>query len=320
MEPQRLQNENEIENALAKTEGSSENSEKATTSGAQGTEGQRPPRPKLSGSMRRKLKKTARGAKTSTVLKATPKGADAKAGTPKRHRSDNSTPQEEKRPSKKVKGTVKETHSFKDAVTGFKMAFVDEDPEKMMTEEETGKIKAWILQKIDDLPLGTTSPRFTECRHRGGALLITCSDQATRDWLSGVLKQEAPWEGAKLRFVEAKNLPKPMRTLVWIPGPPEEPEKILRRVEKQNQGISTKEWKVVDRKEDPKGQQLVVLMDLTSWEKMGACDHRPYVNFTRVTFKALARPKKGKEGEEEKMEEGPSEEPQPSTSAGPSDL
>lgn len=144
--------------------------------------------------MRRKLKKAAQGegAKALTVPKMTPKGADVKTGTPKRHRSDNSTPQEVKRPSKKVKGTVKETHSFKDAVTGFKMAFVDEDPEKMMTEEETGKIKAWILQKIDDLPLGTMSPRFTECRHRGGALLITCSDQAIRDWLSGVLMQGAP--------------------------------------------------------------------------------------------------------------------------------
>lgn len=239
---------------------------------------------------------------------------EVETGTPKRHRSDNSTPN---RPAKRVKGTVKETQTFKEAITGKKMAIIHSDLEKSMTEDEAGTLKTWILRQIDELnPEGAIAPRFTECRHRGGALHITCSDQDTCDWLAGMLQQEVPWEGAQLRFVEAKNLPKPVRTLVWIPGPIEEPQKLLDRVEKQNRGLSTKEWKVVDRKEDPKGQQLVVLMDQTSWDKMGAYDHRPYVNFTRITFKALTRPTKETGQKEGKMEvEGPNEEPAPSTSA-----
>ena len=155
-------------------------------------------------------------------------------------------------------------------------------------------------------------PKFSECRHREGTLRITCADQATKDWLGGLTSQEEPWEGAKLRFVEAKNLPKPVRTMVWVPGPVLEPEKIISRIAVQNEGICTESWRVVDRKEDSKGQQLVVLMDQTSWDTLGKVDHRPYLNFSRVAFKVLSKAKadEGATGGE-KMEEGegPSEEP-----------
>lgn len=287
-------------------EDSEQNSAKSKeTSGAQST-GET--KPKLSGAARRKLKKQreqASGESGSAPPDAQPstsrkEGGKTIAGTSKRYRSDGSTP--EARASKKPKGTVKETRSYKDAITGFQMAFADENPEKSLTEEETGRLKTWILQKIDSLGTDEVHPRFTECRHRAGTLRISCSDQATRDWVSMLLSQETPWEGAKLRFVEAKNLPKPVRTLVWIPGPPEDPQVLISRLEKQNGGISTTDWKVVDKKEDPKGQQLIVLMDQTSWDKMGTCcDHRPYVNFSRVLFKVLSKPKREEE-EEEKMD------------------
>ncbi|XP_031329836.1 uncharacterized protein LOC116160842 [Photinus pyralis] len=198
------------------------------------------------------------------------------------------------------------------------MAFVHEDLEGTLSEEETGRLQTWILDRVDALAVGAVSPKFTECRHRGGALLITCADQASVDWLRSELGSVAPWEGAKLRFVEAKNLPKPIRAHVWIPGAQVEPEKILKRIEIQNAGVTTSNWRVVDRKEDPKGQTLIVLMDQTSWEKMGAtCNHRPYVNFTRVTFKLLSKTKVEEEEvtrmecEEAAAGEGLSEEPQP---------
>ena len=147
---------------------------------------------------------------------------------------------------------------------------------------------------------------------------MTCSDQATVDWLSGLLSREAPWEGATLRFIEAKNLPAPVRAMVWIPGPQEEPEKIIKRLGIQNPTIRTTNWKVVDRKGDPKGQQLVVLMDKPSWDEMGtACQHRPYLNFSRVTFRQLAKKGAPEEKEQEgaSMEtEGPTEEPPPTPS------
>ncbi|KAK5643522.1 hypothetical protein RI129_007367 [Pyrocoelia pectoralis] len=304
-----------------------------TTPGAPGTSEPK----KLSGAARRKLlkmKKESGGSKQPDLpssKEGQPGGskhpastshpkADPKAGTQKRHRSEGSTPKGAT--SKKVKaGTVKDTRTFSEAVTGFRMAFVHEDLEGTLSEEETGRIKTWILDRIDTLTTGAPSPKFTECRHRGGALLITCADLTSVGWVKSELERAAPWEGAKLRFVEAKNLPKPVRAHAWIPGTPEEPAKILKRIQIQNAGVETSNWRVVDGREDPKGQTLIVLMDQTSWDKLGAkCNHRPYVNFTRLTFKLLSKPKVGRE-EETKMEceeatvaEGPSEEPQPTAS------
>lgn len=270
---------------------------------------------RLSGCARRRLKKErqrereATGGSKQPTAKPTLKetGPEAK----KRQRSDASTP----RPAKKSKTAL----SYQEAAAGIKMVFVDDNLERSLSEEESGRIKTWILNGIDGLEPGTVAPRFYDCHHRMGALHITCSDQATVDWLSGLLSREAPWEGASLRFIEAKNLPTPVRALVWVPGPKVEPATILKRLETQNPDLKTTQWRVVDQKEDPKGQQLVVLMEKTSWDTMGkACQHRPYLNFSRVTFKQLA--KKGtteeKEGENTAMEtEGPQEEPQaPSTS------
>lgn len=278
-------------------------------------------KPKLSGAARRRLKKErlakeGGGSKQPPTTAKVVKAGTAATGTPKRHRSDGSTPKGA--PAKKVKGPTPAAHSFKDAAAGFQMAIAHQDLGTSLTEDQTGRLKEWILEKIDAVEAGKIHPKFTDCRHRDGALRITCCDQDTKDWLGGLVREEEPWKESKLQFVEAKNLPKPVRALVWIPGPSVEPEKILKRLELQNKGMKTAGWKVVDRKEDPKGQQLVVLMDQTSWDTMEPVGHRPYLNFTRVKFKALAKKKEGEDAEEEpeKMEvEGAPENPPPSTSS-----
>ncbi|KAK4876021.1 hypothetical protein RN001_012443 [Aquatica leii] len=298
------------------------------SAGAPGTD----ERKKLSGAARRKLRKAMRepgGSKQPVLSSPKEEGqpsisqnkAVSRTGTQKRHRSDDSTPKGGT--LKKAKsGTKKDTRTFSEAATGFKMAFVYEDLECTLSEEETRQIKTWILDRIDTLSTGTVSPKFTECRHRGEALLITCADQVSVDWLRTELGRVAPWKGAKLRFLEAKDLPKPVRAHAWIPGAHVEPVKILKRIEIQNAGVVTSSWRVVDRKEDPKGQTLIVLMDQTSWDKMGAiCNHNPYVNFSRVTFKLISKTKVGGEEatsmecEETTVVEGPSEEPQPTASS-----
>lgn len=191
----------------------------------------------------------------------------------------------------KTTGTVKDTRSFSEATVGHKMAFISEDPEGTLTAEETDLVKTWILGRIDAIETGQHYPHFTECRRWRGALHIHCANQQSKDWLGAQLDGSKPWEGARLRFVDVKDLPKPVRAMVWIPGPAMEPELLFKRIEKQNP-IATGDWKAVDRKEDPKGQQLVVLMDQTSWDKLGtACGHSPYVNFTRVKFRLLAKKK-----------------------------
>ncbi|KAK5640276.1 hypothetical protein RI129_011087 [Pyrocoelia pectoralis] len=271
-----------------------------TTSGVPGTGKTK----KLSGAARRKLKKMRKEAGSSRQpgfssptldqsasgkqISASPTKAVSKAGTQKRHWSESST-------RKKFKtGTETNTRTFSEVTTGFRMAIIHEDLGITLSEEETGKIQTWILDRIDNISIGAVSPKFIECLHREGALHITCADQVSVDWLRSELSGATPWEGGKLRFVEERDLSKTIRAHAWIPESQEEPETVLRRIEIQNVGVATSNWQVIERKANGRGQTLIVLMNQTSWDKMGdCCSHRPYVNLTRATFKLLSNMKVG---------------------------
>lgn len=280
---------------------------------------------KLSGAARRKLNKERRnqgreagapgtrsipkeagqpGTSGTSAASASTSGGKVERGS-KRNRSDSSTP---KQKTKKSKG-AEPTLSYKEACTGAKMVILPEGyPDTCLTEEQAEIIKCYLLKKIDELEEEGSAPRpkFADVRHKGGLLTVTCVDSATREWLDKTAKQCPPnelWEGAKLDLLEAKDVPKPVRTLAWIPGPKMEPKTILHRIAVQNAGVTTKSWKVVDTKPDPKGQQVVITMDERSWIKLQDLNCRPYINFSRVTFKKLGRREEDKEDEKPEGEE-----------------
>ncbi|KAK9745230.1 protein of unknown function (DUF4780) [Popillia japonica] len=209
-----------------------------------------------------------------------------KTETQKTHQSDNST---QNKPSRKPRAsTSTTTKSYKNKTTAFQMAIIHENSEVNLTEEETEKIKNWILQKIDRIEESGMCPRFieesgmcprfTNCKYRLGALHITCSDELTRDWL-GQLK-----------------IAKPIRALFWVTDLTSEPSQILNRIGKQNPGISTDAWEVVDWKKVSKARQLIVRMDQNSWDKLGdICSYKPYFNFKRLRLRPLGKKKFAKE-------------------------
>lgn len=176
-----------------------------------------------------------------------------------------------------------------------------------MSSEQADLVKTALTDAFDDVAEGQQPPRFSGVNLRGGFLLASCADQATKDWLVRVVEKCVPWEGAKLSTCDAKDVPKPVRTLVWIPGPAQEPEKTLKCLRMQNPGLQTNTWTVVDTKPDPKGQQLVLLMDEASWKRIEDLQCKPYLNLTRVLFKALGR-KKG--GEQMEVDQGTQVEPE----------
>lgn len=276
---------------------------------------------KLSGAARRRLRKERRlgqggtggpgkpGMKVcplepkpgTSTEQGTQKEGHPKVGGTKRNRSEGSTPDNISKPPKKKSGMARPSTSYAEALTDIRVAIVPQGfPENVLSEEQAGLIKTALLQALDSLTEGEPPPRFSGVNLKGGFLLASCADQATKDWLVRVVTGSEPWPGAKLSIVDAKDVPKPVRTMVWIPGPNEEPEKVLRRLKTQNPGLLTETWSVVDKKLDPKGQQLILLMGESSWEKIQSLQCRPYLNLSRVLFKRLGKNKD--RGAEEKME------------------
>lgn len=266
-----------------------------------GSDRRDPSNKRLSGAARRKLKKLKKGqaegsipaVPQQTVRPGSSTGKEAAKGEGglKRTRSDGSTPGK-MQPTKKSR-KVTPSVSFKAAVSDVQMAIIPHGyPETILSEDQARLIRESLISALDKIPEGGPSPRFSEVKFRGGILHASCADQSTKEWLGRVVGESELWEGAKLGVIDSKDVPKPMRTLTWIPGPSEEPEKVLKRLKVQNPGLRTETWSVVDKKLDPKGQQLIILMDERSWTKIQELNHRPYLNLTRVLFKALG---KGKE-------------------------
>lgn len=290
---------------------------------------EKPKRP--SGAARRKLSKLrGREARRTGTRAGTRADAASASGTAhaqcsgpqrtqgaKRARSDGSTP---KRPTKRSKG-VEYARSFKSAVTDIPLAIVPEGyPYTALDEEQAGLTKASLLQVIVGLQAGEPAPRFSEMRSRGGALIMACADQVTAAWLERVVPTCTPWAEAKLRVIDPKLVQKPVRALAFFPGTPQlEPESVLKCLERQNPGLLAETWKVVDRKLEPKGQQLIVLMGKVSWEKIVGLDNRPYFAFSRVLFKALGRKKGEGDPMEEEMGEAPEQPEVPPPTTGSED-
>lgn len=283
------------------------------------------PTRKPSGAAKRKLRKEkllqhggAGGPEKSgpTTHPKTTQGELPKSGGVKRNRSDGSTPDTSRQQPKRINRGVKPSASYAAAVTDVRVAVLPQNyPTTVLSEEQAGLIKTALLQALDRLTEGESAPRFSGVNLKGGFLLASCADQATKDWLERTVMERELWPGAKLSIRDAKDVPKPIRALAWIPGPKEEPKKMLRRLKVQNPGLNTDTWSLVDEKPDPKGRQLIFLMSESSWKKIEDVQCRPYFGLSRVAFKQLGRKKDG--GTEDMLidDEGPTDDG-PSTSTG----
>ncbi|GJQ68337.1 hypothetical protein Trydic_g16931 [Trypoxylus dichotomus] len=232
---------------------------------------------------------------------AQPGTSHSKATGVKRNLSDGSTP---KAAVKRPKTNIETEKSYSRALTDIRMAIVPENyPESSIFQEQAELIRNCILQELGKLNVGAPEPKFSEVRHRAGMLRAACVDAGTCSWLAGVVRNCALWDGAKLKLVREDDLPKPIKALVWIPGPQMESHQILHRFKVQNQKLPMSSWRVVSTKADPKGQQMVVAMDESSWKVLQNTYHgRLYLQFSSVSFRLLGRKTKEQAKARERMD------------------
>jgi len=68
-------------------------------------------------------------------------------------------------------------------------------------------------------------------------------------------------EGSRLRLVGLNALPTYRRVVAWFPGPAEGGEWYLLWLQRLNQGLDTRQWRVYERMEEAKGVRLVLSID-----------------------------------------------------------
>lgn len=208
----------------------------------------------------------------------------------KRLRSDDSTP--DQRAKKPREGeTVKA--SFRAAVEGVRVGLIHSDyPTTALTNTQMGLLQQAVMQAVEEIPDEGPQVRFLGCTQRPGWLLITCADGTSVSWLESVVTRLQPWDGARLKFVQGQDLPKPHVCVAYIPddaGKRLTSEVVLNRLRKMNHGLNTREWTVLHRVEAGPGQTWTFSVDEASMDTLKGLEFRPFCGFGQVQFRPKVR-------------------------------
>lgn len=251
-----------------------------------------PRRKRISGAQQRKRQRarqeqaanTATGTvpkpPTGTVQARQPKpqgsGGHLHTSDKKRQRSDGSSPRNpppKRKPGAPSTSGVKQparTHTgrYSDMVANhLRVAIIDKqnwDNNSLgqLTATQVETLKKCLSQKLDNTLIegGPTPPTFRTWTYTQETLKITCENEASLDWLRQAVKSLPPlWEGAKLEIVPVDQLPKLTKVTLWVPGPPDETDVVMRRLAAQNPWAKVREWITfhTSTKDEPEGRILV---------------------------------------------------------------
>jgi hypothetical protein len=112
-----------------------------------------------------------------------PKQGETSTGTPKRLRSESSTPTETARPPKRPRDSSG-PGNYKEALTSTKITIFKETyPEDKLTEHDQDSILEELGRVLCGTPIGEL-PHLKSYTLDGGAFIYMCADQQSGQWLS----------------------------------------------------------------------------------------------------------------------------------------
>jgi hypothetical protein len=203
-----------------------------------------------------------------------------------------SSPSLGKQQPKKPRGTHMQTGTYKEAVTGIKMAIIHRrHPEVKLDQAQTDAIQEKLLTAVDAKPAEEIPVQFLYSKFAQGVFWITCANESTKEWLMRTISGLGElWEGAELTVVDSKDLPKRPRVLVHIPDT-SEVNTVLTRLKKQNPKFNTSDWTVMSRKVIEKEQTLAFSIDPESHKALANSNFKAFWGMGRIIFQTLKEEK-----------------------------
>ena len=132
---------------------------------------------------------------------------------------------------------------------------------------------------------------FSNPRLERGTVLYACADQRSVNWLVTGLYGFHIREGARLKAIDAKHLPKPikmaLRTKDKVATGPEE---LLKWIKSLNPGLHMENWRVLDSRNEPFGRRLILLVDRDSAKIIKGTGYKIFTGLSEGTFKVLSDP------------------------------
>ncbi len=230
-----------------------------------------------------KAKSELVGAKRPRSESTTPKGRDTKKLRPEGHKKSQA-PTEPKQP-RRHEG---KTGSYSSVAEGFKMAVVHKQhPDITLDQGQADLVQEKLLEAVDNVQSADTAPQFVGAKFVCGILMVTCANEATKNWLINTVENWKPlWEGAELVVTSHADLPRRPKFTVYVPSTADV-ELVRSRLSKQNAGLRTTDWLVLSRKLQERGQTIAFSVDQRSARLLEGWGLKAYCGMDRVTFHPL---------------------------------
>ncbi|RZF43499.1 hypothetical protein LSTR_LSTR005235 [Laodelphax striatellus] len=211
--------------------------------------------------------KRPRGDMTTTPPSAVGPTKNARSGTHKGHDDQTVNP-----------GTSSKS------VSATKMAIVLEGyPEAKLSAEQGEVIENAIMDELQSLEDGCT-PSFAGTYMDKGALIISCTNDATKRWLEVLIPRLKPLGEQKLLVKE--DILRSTRVFFRAHSKllKKTPEKVLEMLDMQNPTLKVKEWKVLPVKPDPKGYGFVCFLDEACFNAVRSANSRANLGLWQVSI------------------------------------
>lgn len=170
----------------------------------------------------------------------------------KRPRSEGDSPKDQPKKASRVV-----VPNFADITASTKVGIIDSN--RPITADMAARIEDEIGRHVDMLSGG--GPRILGFTVRGGILILTCLNSATRDWLASRIGDFKPWEGSSLKLVDEKDLPKPVVVVAFVPNAKVDGKTLLHRLHVQNEEVGCDRWRVIQVKPEGNGQTYCFGLD-----------------------------------------------------------
>lgn len=240
---------------------------------------------RLSGAARKRFKwLMKKGHSREEALELAKQKMPEKQANTKRLRSDDSIEQDDSKKFKpasesKAKAKVPKANpqprdqpkaSFSAALEGVKVGILPKAyPETLLTNDQLKLIQDEILEKVIEQEEAELKPRFLNSTYKPGFLVVTCANEATAEWLIGATTKIKPWEGAELKAVTDKDIPRAQILVGYFPQSEEySNERIFKLIKAQNAGLNVSEWKVFRRAQEGSITQITISVDHPSAERL----------------------------------------------------
>ncbi|XP_054277133.1 uncharacterized protein LOC128996035 [Macrosteles quadrilineatus] len=248
----------------------------------------------------RKKKNKSKSVKVESAQSETPKiaggivldSALSKKVTPrvKRTRWDQTTPTASTARVGKRVDAGENKPTFK-KLFGRKMAAVPEAfPQVRFTEEQAEALEEQLVSELCLVEEGTKL-QIQKTYLESGALILTCSNEDTVDWLKTISHKLRVGgdEEVVVKVGNYKDLLKTTRVLLRTNNrlAKREAKDLIRMIKTQNSGLSVDDWRIVSCKREEECQTLVLAVDEASVQTLKATGWRLFLGLEQVQLKVL---------------------------------